>query len=106
MPTQLIELEDGILVEVEVPQDQVHQISGGVPERVNKAIDTVKPLLEKACRPVISVWNELSREMFIDCAEVELHLGFSASGSVFLAQAGGSANLKIKLSISPKAERE
>ncbi len=105
MPTQLIELEDGLLVEVEVPQDQVHQISGGVPEQVDKAIDTVKPVLLKACRPVVSVWNELNKEMSISSAEVELQLGFSASGSVFLAKASGNANLKIKLSISPKLER-
>ncbi|CAK8722196.1 hypothetical protein LDFHOB_11700 [Candidatus Electronema aureum] len=36
MPTQLIQLlESDILVEVEVPQDQVHQISGGMPEQVD-----------------------------------------------------------------------
>jgi hypothetical protein len=106
MPTQLIQLlERDILVEVEVTQDQVHKISGGMPEQVDRSIDAVKPLLEKACRPVLSVWNELNKEMSISSAEVELQLGFSAEGSVFLARAGGSANLKIKLSISPKAER-
>ncbi len=96
MPNQLIELEDGLLVEVEMPQDQVNQIAGGMPEQVDKAIDTV--------RPVMSVWNELNQEMSITSAEVELQLGFSASGSVFLAKANGSANLKIKLSISPKSD--
>jgi hypothetical protein len=101
---KLIELEDGLLVEVEVPQDQVNQISGGMPEQVDKAIDTVKPVLLKACRPVVSVWNELNKEMSISSAEVELQLGFSAEGSVFLAKAKGNANLKVKLSIAPKAE--
>ena len=102
MTTQLIELEEGLLVEVEVPQDQVNQIAGGMPEQVDKAIDTVRPILLKACRPVISVWDELNREMCIDKVEVELQLGFSAEGSVFLAKSKGSANLKIKLSIAPK----
>ncbi|MCI5163268.1 MAG: hypothetical protein D3917_14865 [Candidatus Electrothrix sp. AX5] len=103
MPNQLIELEDGLLVEVEVPQNQVNQISGGIPEQVSKAIDTVRPVLLKACRPVVAVWNELNQEMSIDNAEVELQLGFSAEGSVFLAKSSGSANLKIKLSISPRS---
>ncbi len=53
MLNQLIELEDGLLVEVEAPQDQVNQIAGGMPEQVDKAIDTVRPMLLKACRPVV-----------------------------------------------------
>jgi hypothetical protein len=105
MPNQLIELEDGLLVEVEIPPNQVQQISGGMPEQVDKAIDTVKPVLLKACRPVVAVWSELNKEMSISSAEVELQLGFSASGSVFLAKANGSANLKVKLSISPKSDK-
>ncbi len=104
MATQLIKMEDGLLVEVEVPQDQVDQIAGGVPEQVDQAIDSVRPILLKACRPVVAVWGELNREMSIDNVEVELQLGFSAEGSVFLAKATGSANLRITLSISPKSE--
>jgi hypothetical protein len=105
MTTQLIELEDGLLVEVEVPPDQVRQISGGLPEQVDESINAVHTLLLNACRPMVSVWNELNKEMSISSAEVELQLGFSASGSVFLAKANGSANLKVKLSISPKADK-
>ncbi len=104
MNSQLIELEDGLLVEVDVPDDQVNQIAGGVPEQVDKAIDMVRPVLLKACRPVVSVWQELNKEMTIDNVEVELQLGFSAEGSVFLAKTKGNANLKIKLSISPKSD--
>lgn len=103
MPSQLIELEDGILVEVEAPPDRVQQISGGAADKVDKAIDTIRPLLLQACRPVVSVWKELNQEMCVSNAEVELQLGFSAEGSVFLAKASGSANLKVKISISPKA---
>ncbi|MCI5211966.1 MAG: hypothetical protein D3910_25025 [Candidatus Electrothrix sp. ATG2] len=70
MPNQLIELEDGLLVEVDVLGDQVNQIAGGVPEQVDKAIDTVlRPVLLKACRPVVSVWQELNKEMCIDKAQ-------------------------------------
>ncbi len=102
MSSKLIELEDGLLVEVEVSPDHAKQISGGMPEQVNKAIDTVRPVLLKACRPIVSVWNELNQEMSINNAELELQLGFSAEGSVFLAKTSGSANLKVTLSISPK----
>jgi hypothetical protein len=102
MPTQLIELEDGLLVEVDVPLDQAGQIAFGI--QVDQAIDAIRPVLLKACRPVVSVWNELNREMSISSAEVELQLGFSVEGSVFLAKANGSANLTVKLSIAPKSD--
>jgi hypothetical protein len=105
MPNQLIQLEDDLLIEVEVPPNQVNQISGGMPEQVDKAIDTVRPVLLKVCRPVVEVWTELSREMSIDSAEVELQLGFSAEGCVFLAKASGSANLKVKLTLAPKPDK-
>jgi hypothetical protein len=42
--------------------------------------------------------------MSINNAEVELQLGFSSEGSVFIAKMGGSANLKVTLSISPKSK--
>jgi hypothetical protein len=61
---------------VEVPPNQVNQISGGVPEQVDKAIDTIRPVLLKACRPMVSVWKKLNKEMSIDNVEVELQLGF------------------------------
>jgi len=102
MPCQLIELEDGLLVEVEIPPGQVEQIAGGVPEHVENAMDSIRPVLLKACKPVMEVWDELNQSMSIKQAEVELQLGFSAEGSVFLAKTKGSANLKIKLSLSPK----
>ena len=105
MPNHLIELEDQLLVEVESPPNQVQQIAGGMPEQVDKAIDSVRPLLLKVCQPLTAVWSELNKDMSISGAEVELQLGFSAQGSVFLAKANGSANLKIKLSISPKADK-
>ncbi len=105
MSNQLIELEDQLLVEVELPPNQVQQIAGGMPEQVDKAIDSVRPLLLKVCQPLTAVWSELNKDMSISGAEVELQLGFSASGSVFLAKASGNANLKIKLTISPKADK-
>lgn len=105
MSNHLIELEGGLLIEVETPLDQVQQIAGGMPEQVDKAIDSVRPLLLKVCQPLTAVWSELNKDMSISGAEVELQLGFSAQGSVFLAKASGNANLKIKLSISPKSDK-
>jgi hypothetical protein len=47
MPTKLIQLEDGTLVEVDVPADQARQISGGFADKVNSTFDKIQPLLVK-----------------------------------------------------------
>ena len=47
MDTKLIRLEDGTLVEVDVPEDQAQQIAGGMADNVNKTIDIIRPTLMK-----------------------------------------------------------
>ena len=36
MPSKLIELDDGILVEIDAPEDQLQQISGGSADKVSQ----------------------------------------------------------------------
>jgi len=67
MATKLIELEDGnengLLVEVEIPGDQVEAISGGAADKVKSAIDKIKPILLKTCKPITEVWKELDKDV-------------------------------------------
>lgn len=87
MSRKIIEFEDGLLVEVEVPSNRVAQISRNTTHtQVNNAIDTIRPVLLKACRPIVSVSNELNQEISINNADVELQLGFSLEVYVFLAK--------------------
>ena len=102
MATKLIELEDGILVEVEVPEEQSQQISGGFAERVNITFEKIKPVLLKVCYPITETWKELSKEMQIEQAEVELGLSFEGEGNLFITKSTIGANLKIKLALKPK----
>ena len=53
MATKLIELEDGILIEVETTKDEAKPISGGLAQKVDKTVDKIKPVMLKVCRPVI-----------------------------------------------------
>jgi len=101
MPTRLIELEDGLLVEVEATSDYAQEISGGVAERVNATIDQVLPILIKICRPVVLAWKELNKEMYIDSAEVELSFSFEGEGNVYLAKVKSGANFNLKLTLKP-----
>ncbi len=104
MPTQLIELSDGLLVEVQMdPQDEPRQIVAGVAERVEGAMDKAGDLLTKAVQPLAAVWDELNRDLTIDQVEIELSLGFEATGKLFIAQGTGTANLKVKATVKPKS---
>ncbi len=102
MGSKLIELKDDILVEIEVPDKQAKAISGGAASRVEASIESIKPILLTACRPIVSVWKELNKDLEVDSAEVTLNLGFSAEGNLFITKAKGSANISVKLVMKPK----
>ena len=63
MSTKLIKLEDGTLIEIDVDENQVQQISGAMAEKVNATLDTIEPVLINACRPVVAAWKRLNKEM-------------------------------------------
>lgn len=110
MPTQLIKLESGNLIEVDVPADdaKAKNISGGVLggfKIVEKDFSQIKPLVVDACRPIVKAWeevrHELGKEMYIDQAEVEIGLSFEAGGDVYIAKSTVGANLAVKLTLKP-----
>lgn len=103
MHTKLIELENGILVEVEVPQGQAQQISGGFADRVNETFDKIQPILVKVCRSISVAWKEINQDMRIEHAEVELGLSFEGEGNIYITKAKAEANLIVKLILKPGA---
>lgn len=104
MATRLIQLEDGVLVEAEVPEEHVEQISGGLAKRVNATFEKVVPLLLKTCKPIAASWRELNQEVCVEQAEIELGLGFEGEGNLYITKSKASANLTIKLVLKPKLE--
>ncbi len=103
MGSKFIELEEGILIEVEVPEDQLRQISGGVTEKVDKTIDTIKPILLKVCKPIVDVWAELNKDIEVSEAQVEIALGFEGGGNVFIAKGETKASLTLRLTFKSKS---
>jgi hypothetical protein len=97
MATKLIQLEDGLLVEAEVPENQAEPISGRVVDRVNTTLDVIEPLLTKACRPITAAWQQLSQEVQIDHAQIALGMSFTGEGNVYIAKATTGANLTVTL---------
>lgn len=102
MATKLVELSDGLLVEVEADDGAVQQMSAGSADRVERVLDGAKSLLKKAAQPVVSVWDELNRDLTIEQVESQLALGFEAEGNLFIACGTGSANINFTLTVSPQ----
>jgi hypothetical protein len=102
MASRLVQLSDGTLVEIQVPQDQARQIAGGFADKVDAGLEKMKPLLLNVCQPIKEAWNELSKEMNVEQAEVELGLSFEGEGNLFITKYKGEANLSVKLIFKPK----
>ena len=71
MASQLIELENGVLVEVDVPGDQARPIARTTADHVKESVASIEPLLLKACDPVVRALDKLDDRMRIDDAKVE-----------------------------------
>ncbi|WP_346294246.1 CU044_2847 family protein [Sphaerothrix gracilis] len=104
MNGKLIKLEDGTLVEVEVQEDEIQEISDRTAERVNATFDKVKPILLNACRPIADVWQELNKDMYVETAEVEIGFSFEGEGNIYITKAKASSNLKVKLVLKPSSQ--
>lgn len=102
MATKLIELEDGTLVEVQAPPDQAQQIAGGFADKVGTSFKQVLPIVVKVCKPITAAWRELSQDMDVEKAEIELGLAFEGEGNVYVTKATAGANLTVKLILKPR----
>lgn len=102
MSHKLIELQDGTLVMVEVPEDEARPISGGAADRVSTSFETIKPVLMNICQPVSKVFRQLHRDMEVDQAEIAVGLSFEGAGKLFVASGKSAANLNVKLVLKPK----
>ncbi len=104
MSTKLIRLDDGTLVEVEVPEEQAQQISGGFADKVDATFDRIKPILIRTCKPIAAAWSEINQEMNIEQAEVQIGLSFEGEGNLYITKSKASANLTIKLVLKPNSK--
>ncbi len=107
MAMKLIKLDNGLMMEVEVSQNEIEEISGGrggdeVIDKVQSSMGTVEAILKESVKPIVSAYETLNQDVVLEKAEVEIGIGFSAEGNIFIAKGKGSANLKVKLVLSPK----
>jgi hypothetical protein len=101
MATRLIELEDGLLVEVDVLTEEPQPISGGFAQRVSSAFDRITPVIQRVCRSFVESYRQLPDSITLERAELELGLSFEAEGNLYITRSKGSANLVVRLTLRP-----
>jgi Trypsin-co-occurring domain 1 len=97
MPTELIKLKDGTLVEVQAPHDDFQQLASRGARLVDATIDGITPLITKVCDRVTAAMEDLVGRADVAQAEVSVSLGFEVSGDLYIARSTADANLTVKL---------
>ncbi|MGF1524590.1 MAG: CU044_2847 family protein [Leptolyngbyaceae cyanobacterium] len=96
--TRLIELQDGSYIEVSADEYESQPISSRFASRVSGSLDSIAPMIQRACRPVLYALERVqSVEGRISKAEVEIGFNLEAEGNVYIAQTASSASIKVKL---------
>ena len=101
MSINLIELGDGLLVEVNFSEEQAEKISGGFIKKVNATFDNILPVIIKCCNAVMDAWQNLSTNIKMEKSEIEFGLGFEGEGNIFITRSKAKANVSIKITIKP-----
>ncbi len=106
MATELVQIENGFLIEVEEskPSNKPRPFSSGKDTRaIENRLSEAKEIIVKAVSNIIPAWDELAGKVKVESAEIEMGLGFEANGNIFIVQGKAKANLSIKLKISPNS---
>lgn len=102
MANKLIELADGVLVEVEVPPDQAQPISGGLADKVTGTLERIRPVLVNVAGALAEDWRELDGRVRVAEAEIELGLSFEGEGNLYITKSKAGANVNVRLVFKPR----
>jgi hypothetical protein len=105
MNSGMIELADGIKVEVQLHGDQVREVSGSAAQKVASSVEDINPLILKVCRPLKALWSELDSDMNVEGIQVEFGVSFQLGGQIFIAQAAGAANVAVTISLAGRTRQ-
>lgn len=100
---KIIRLDDDIEVEVEINDNQAHEISDYT--KVNASIEQIQSLLTKVIRPISNTYKELNKEMSIDSAKVSIGIKIGIEGNFILAKSSASANINVKMTLKPRKDK-
>lgn len=96
---KIIKLNDDLEIEVEVDQNQAHEISNN--SVVDSSIDKIQPLLTKVMQPVGSTFKELYKNISIESAKVTIGIKIGVEGNFILAKSTAGANIQVEMTLRP-----
>ncbi|WP_300179152.1 CU044_2847 family protein [uncultured Aliivibrio sp.] len=97
---QVIKLNDGIEVEIELNDNDVMEISHN--STIDSSIDKIEHLLNRVIEPINNAYLNLKDNITIESAKVNVGIKFGASGNVFVAKSSAEANISVELTIKAK----
>ncbi len=106
MATQLVRLDEDLLIEVEADPKAPRLIASSaatkIDEKLEEAFARIQPLLVGAVRPLVNTWAELNKEIELDQAQIQLGLSFEGEGNLYLVKGTVGANFTITLTFKAK----
>lgn len=99
MSRTLIQLEDGILVQVEVTGNETQEISGGGAAKVKARLDKLHSVLLHVCQPLVETGRSLRNHVDLERVEVEVGLSFDIEGNIYVARTNAGANLLVRMTL-------
>lgn len=96
---KIIKLDDDIEVEVEIDDNQAHEISDYT--KVDASIEQMQSLLTKVIKPISNTYKELNKDMCIDSAKISIGIKIGIEGNFILAKSSASANINVKMKLKP-----
>ena len=101
--TEIITLNDGLEIEVEVSEDEVREISDddGV---VDSSIEKIQALLTQVMQPISNTFKELNKDVAIESTKVTIGVKVGVTGNFILAKSSIGANIQVEMTLKPTSE--
>lgn len=94
---ELVGTQDGVLVQVEDLDPDGAALASSRGNKLELAYSELSDFARKVASPLVSVWAELNRDLYLREMEVTLSVGIAAKGGFFLAQGEASGSIGLKL---------
>jgi len=98
--TQIISLNDGIDVEVELDDNVAREIS--YKDSVDSSIERIHELLSKIVKPISNTYSELSQSTEIESTKVAIGIKVGVEGNFILAKSSAGANIQVEMILKPR----
>ena len=101
MPSRLIRLNDGVLVEVEAQPGGWQPISASDAQpQVDAAIGKASNTLIKVCESLAQAVKQISETVNVTNVEATVGLGFEAEGNLYITKAKGTASITVRVTMA------